>query len=300
MWSFVQLSDPHLASQRDGEWNNRFLCSMMPEVMSCLRRDLAELQPDFILATGDLCSHQSRPAMFEAARLMDSLGIPYYPMGGNHDFVLDESRAWFIEAFAEHLPTRDTVYAFTHKGLHCCVLDAWWRWSDGTLDPASEPSVASELDSSLDKARWVLPPDQFEWLEDDLADHLGEPTMIAVHYPLLPPPLRLQRPGYRNSGALENGAFLLEFLQDFPQVRAVFSGHMHMNYVERSGHVTQVVTSALPEFPVEYRVVEVHDDRLEVRTRTLSDGQFAHRSLIPGKNWTRGEAQDREAVIRLR
>ena len=97
MWRFVQLTDPHLASRRDGEWNNGFLCTMMPDVMACLRRDLAALAPEFILATGDICSHQTRAAMFEARDLMESLGIPYYPMGGNHDFVLEDSRDWFVE-----------------------------------------------------------------------------------------------------------------------------------------------------------------------------------------------------------
>lgn len=59
--------------------------------MACLAKDLKALAPDFILATGDIVSKQTREAMFEARDLMDSLGIPYYPMGGNHDFVLQDS-----------------------------------------------------------------------------------------------------------------------------------------------------------------------------------------------------------------
>ena len=82
MWRFVQISDQHLGSQIDGQWNNRFLCSMMPDVIRCLKRDLTGLQPEFILATGDLSSQQTRDAMFAARDLLDSLGFPYYPMGG--------------------------------------------------------------------------------------------------------------------------------------------------------------------------------------------------------------------------
>ena len=90
MWRFVHLTDLHLASTRDGEWNNRFLCSMMPEVMACLKGDLEALGPDFLLITGDVVSCQTREAMFTARTMLDGLGIPYYPMGGNHDFVLPE------------------------------------------------------------------------------------------------------------------------------------------------------------------------------------------------------------------
>ena len=221
MWRFVHLSDLHLASQRDGQWNNRFLCTMMPDVMSCLRRDLAGLEPDFLLVTGDICSTQTRDAMFAARDLMDSLEVPYYPMGGNHDFPLKESRAWFIEAFQEHLPIDDTVYSFTHKNLHFCVLDPWWKWFDGSLCPFREKSP--EEADLMKHESWALPPHQIAWLDDDLQKHRNVPTIIAMHYPALPIPQHMRRPGFMDAGQLDNGDMLLEFLRDHGQVKAIFS-----------------------------------------------------------------------------
>lgn len=297
MWRFLHLTDLHLASQRDGVWNNRVLCSMMPSLIPVLAADLRQENADFILATGDLCSRQGRAAVFETHMMMQSLGLPYYPMGGNHDFVSEEAREWFLDAFAAHLPEPRTFYSFTHKNLHCCVLDPWWRWSDGTLSPDCEPSVAAEMDESLDRARWAIPPEQLLWLEQDLAENQGIPSIVASHVPALPIPKRMRRPGIQDSGALENGRLLLEMLSDYSDVRAVFSGHMHLHYIDCSHGITQVVTGAMPEYPCEYRVVEVYEDRMELHTAGLSDGSFAARSLIPGKAWTAGEAQDREAVI---
>lgn len=299
MWRFAHITDPHLASTRDGRWNNRFLCTMMPEVMAVLRDGLAALQPDFILATGDICSHQTREAMFEARDLMDSLGVPYYPMGGNHDFVLHDSRDWFLDAFEHRIPERSTFYSFTHKNLHFAVLDAWWVWSDGTLSPVSEKAVAEKMDESLGGARWAIPPAQFTWLEKDLRRHPGVPVIIAVHYPALPLPARMQRPDGMDAGCLENGAMLLEMLAGYEQVRAIFSGHVHMHFIEESHGIVQVVTGSLPEYPVEYRDVQVHDDRMEVFTLGLQNPVFAGRSLIPGREWTRGTEQDRHVVIPL-
>ena len=299
MWRFAHVTDPHLTSHRDGEWNNRFLCTMMPDVMACLARDLAVLKPDFILATGDIVSRQTREAMLEGRALMDSLGFPYYPMGGNHDFVMENSRSWFLEAFEQVLPQRNTVYSFSHKSLHFCVLDAWWKWEDGSLNPISEAAVAVELDMTLKNAHWALPPDQFQWLEEDLAAYADMATIVAIHYPAAPVPKRMQREDYKDSGPLDNGGLLLEALRPHPQVKAIFSGHMHMNYIVRLEGLTQVVTGALPEYPTEYRDVQVYEDRLEIRTLGLSDASFAKRSLIEGKDWTRGEEQDRTAVIPL-
>lgn len=289
LWRFVQVTDPHLGSQVDGEWNNRVICTMMPDVMSCLRRDLAELKPEFILATGDLASQQTRDAMYAARDLMDSLGFPYYPMGGNHDFVLPDSRTWFLEAFQAHLPVYRTYYSVTHRNLHICVLDPWWRWPDG--------SITQFVDRRNEREGWLVPDDQMAWLEADLETHSDLPTIIGVHYPVVPIPERIHRPGMRNNGCLYNGPELLEVFRRHPQVRAVFSGHSHMNYIVPVNGVAHIVTGALPEFPVEFRDIHVYEDRLEVFTVGLSNTSFAARSLISGREYTAGEACDRHIVI---
>jgi len=299
MWRFVQLSDPHLASDYDGVWNSRVICTMMPEVMACLRRDLATLSPDFILATGDIASRQTREAMIEAGRIMDSLGLPYYPMGGNHDFVLSESREWFLEAFARRLPEPRTHYAFEHRGLRFLVLDPWWKWTDDSLNPMSEVSVAAHLDITPGDARWAIPPHQLVWLDEELRAHPQTPTILATHYPAVPIPERMRREGYRDTGCLDNGPLLIELLQGAPQVKAILSGHNHVNFIETLDGVSHIVTAALPEYPVEYRVFSVYDDRIEVETRGLSDPSFAERSYLPGRDWTKGGLRDRTASIPL-
>ena len=238
--------------------------------------------------------------MLEARDEVERLNIPYYPMGGNHDFVVGESRAWFIEAFQHRLPVPETYYSFTHKNLHFCVLDAWWMWSDGSLSEVSEASVARDLDTSLEGARWAIPPHVLTWLEEDLLAHPDTATIVAVHYPVIPIPARLHKPDFNNGGSLENGELLLTCLSSHPQVKAIFSGHVHMNFVEKTPGITHVVTGALPEFPTEYRDIQVFDDRMEVHTLGLSNPNYALRSLIPGKAWTAGEASDRSVIIPLR
>ncbi len=299
MWRFVQLSDPHLASDYDGVWNSRVICTMMPDVMACLRRDLAVLSPDFILATGDIVSKQTREAMIEAGRLMDSLGIPYYPMGGNHDFVLPDSRKWFLDTFARRLPEARTYYAFQHRNLRVMVLDPWWKWTDDSLSPVSEASVAVHLDITPGGARWSVPPHQLAWLEEELRRQPHTPTLVATHYPAVPIPERIRSDDCQDTGCLDNGPLLMEILAHAPQVKAVVSGHNHVNFIEVRNGVFHIVTAALPEYPVEYRLFTVHDDRIEVETRGLSDPSFAKRSYLSGREWTRGEARDRTAVITL-
>jgi len=298
MFRFVHLTDPHLGSYRDGRWNNGFLCTMMPDVMGCLRRDLREIAPDFILATGDLASAPTRDAMFAARDLLDWLGYPYYPMGGNHDFVVGDSRKWFLEAFHAHLPEKATYYAFEHEHVRFVVLDPWWQWSDGSLHEFRE-SVPGPVVTEVDeRPRWALPADQMKWLAKELGKS-SKPTVIASHYPAIGIPERMRRPGGKDAGSLANGDEVLAILAKHPHVRAVFSGHLHMNVIEVVDGVTHVVTAALPEYPVEYRDVKVYADRMEIETCGLSDPGFAARSLVPGGGWTAGQPQDRSAVVPL-
>lgn len=299
MWRFVHVSDLHLGSQTDGRWNNNVICSMMPDVMRCLRLDLAKLQPDFILATGDLSSHPTRDAMFAARDFMDWLGFPYCPMGGNHDFLLKESRDWFREAFHAHLPSKDLHYAFDHENLHICVLDPHWKWADASLHEYSENMVPDAMYSGKSRPHWLVPREQLDWLDADLKQNAGTPTIIGCHYPAVPIPERIARPGMRNAGELDNGDELVALLKNHPQVRAIFSGHFHMNLIIQGDGPTHIITGSLPEYPTEFREVRVYDDRLEIAAVGLSDPSFAARSLIPGNGWTAGQAADRRVTIPL-
>ena len=300
LWRFVQVTDPHLGSEMDGQWNNGFICTMMPDVMRCLKKDLAALKPDFILATGDISSNATRDAMFAARDLMDSLGYPYYPMGGNHDFVLEESRGWFLEAFHAHLPIKRTYYSFDHKGLHFAVLDPWWKWADNTLHQFSEPKTAKKQETDVRGARWEVPKEQLDWLDEDLAANKDKPCFVANHYPAIDIPERLMKPGLRSTGHLDNGQDVIDLLKTYPQVKIFFSGHMHMHIIERDETFTHVITGALPEYPTEYRDIHVYEDRLEIKTIGLSDPSYAARSLIPGKDYTRGHPGDRSTTIPLK
>jgi 3',5'-cyclic AMP phosphodiesterase CpdA len=299
MWRFAHLTDTHLGSVTDGEWNNRFLCTMMPDVMACLKRDLAKLNPDFVLVTGDIASHYGRDSFFAARDFLDAFEIPYYPVGGNHDFLLEDCRGWFNEAFGDRMPGSDTVYSFTHKNLHFCILDPWWMWTDGSLAPHSEP-VPGQPQKIAFGGRWAVPAHQLAWLNDDLAQNSNMPAVIAVHYPAIPIPRRLWREGMRDAGHLENGDAICEIAANYPQVKVVLSGHVHMNFIERVNGLTHIVTGSMPEFPTEYRDIVVEDDRLIVNTCPLSDASFAAMSLIEGKEWTAGQPNDRTAVISLK
>ncbi|HNZ47277.1 MAG TPA: metallophosphoesterase [Candidatus Hydrogenedentes bacterium] len=299
MWRFVHITDPHLASERDGVWNNRFLCSMMPEVMACLKRDLQRLQPEFLIVSGDIVSHNTEEAVLQARDAIESLGFPYYPLGGNHDCYSLESRKWFTDAYAHRLPDSKTYYSFAHKNIRFFALDPWWVHNDGSLSPEADKNAAKRQQTNLNNMRWALPEEQFLWLIKEL-ERTAEKTACAVsHYPFLPVPDRFRRPGYKFGGNLDNGKKISRELAAFPKMKMVLSGHIHTNSIQRFQGIYHVTTSALPEYPVEFRIVDVYRNRWEIKTQALSDSSFAERSLRPGHSYTAGTTRDRQATIYL-
>lgn len=289
MWRFIQVSDPHLGSQAHNDRNGRIESVLIPEVISCLRHDLSELQPDFLVVTGDIARCESRDAVFAARDFMDSLGFPYYPMGGRSDFQYKQSRQWFTEAFGACLPGAQTSYSFTHQDIHFCVLDPWWRWADGTEMPFSEG------DDSV--PNWVIPISQLAWLEADLMEHDEEATIIAMHPPAILPQKESTREAVLARGVLENAAALLELLENHAQVKLVISGSAHTHYIAKEAGLTQIVTGSLTQYPVEFRDIHVHDDRFEIHTKGLSNSLYASQTMTREKEWARGEDEDRYAVI---
>ena len=159
--------------------------------------------------------------------------------------------------------------------------------------------VTEAMHSESSRPHWLLPRAQLAWLSADLTQNAATPPLIVCHYPAVAIPERTARPGMRDAGELDNGDELVALLQNHPQVRAIFSGHFHMNLIVQQAGLTHVITGALPEYPTEYREIRVYDDRLEIATLGLSDPSFAARSMIPGNGWTAGQAADRVATIPL-
>ncbi|MCP4643847.1 MAG: hypothetical protein GY851_25620 [bacterium] len=293
MWRFIHLSDPQLGSTEDAVRHHRVVRSMMPDVVGCLRRDLSDARPDFALVTGDVAAEPTRDGIFAARDLMDALDIPVYPCLGDMDTALPESRDWFLRAFSANLPSPETYYSFTHKGLHFAVLDAWWQWPDGSLFPYRPP------ESAEDAEQWAVPPHELAWLEKDLKGHRGEPTVVALHHPAAPVLNGLSSDNPFDDGHLVNGDLLLKLLESFKQVKAVFSGHAQVNSRVKHEDLTLVNTCSLAAYPMEYREVQVHDDHLLLQTHGLSDTVFAERSFLEGNEFVTGRDEDRAFRIEL-
>ena len=197
---FVQLSDTHWGY--NGPANPQADTTLKTAVASV---NALEIQPDFIMFTGDLThttddSAERRRRMIEFRGIVGELKVKDVRfMPGEHDASLDTGAA-FKELFGE------THYSFDHKGVHFVVLD-------NVSDPGANIGEA-----------------QLHWLKDDLARlKKSTPIVVFTHRPLFD-----LAPAW--DWATRDGAKAIEILMPYPNV-TVFYGHIHQEHHHQTGHI---------------------------------------------------------------
>ena len=198
---FVQLSDTHWGF--NGPAVNPDARGTLPKAIAAV--NALEVQPDFIVFTGDLTHttddpQERRRRLAEFREVVKDLKNPnVHFMAGEHDASLDRGEAW-RESFGP------SYYTFDHKGVHFIALD-------NVSDPAARIGDA-----------------QLAWLAADLAKQPKDARIVVLtHRPLFD-----LAPAW--DWATRDGDKAIELLMPYPNV-TVFYGHIHQEHHHMTGHI---------------------------------------------------------------
>jgi len=142
----------------------------------------------------------------QAEAIYETFDGPRYYVIGNHDFY-DLSKAQFLA----HTGATTTYGSFDAGAYHFVILDAQYDKKGNDLDHVGWAVVGN------------IPPDELEWLKNDLAA-TDRPTIVCVHQ-------RLDKAFDLLSGGPEiaNAVEVRGVLEASGKVIAVFQGHDHEN-----------------------------------------------------------------------
>jgi len=196
----LQLSDPHLVADPDGEVRQRLPLPLLRHGLSTALHQLRieGTPPDLLLISGDLCHEESWNGYVRLRELLEGLEEPLPPvalLAGNHDHP---------HLLRSVLGRQTVVAPAIHPlgGWHLLLLDS------------HRPTQT---------AGW-LGHTQLDWLEGWLQNGDG-PVLVAVHHP--PGPIG---DSFFDTIALRDGAELMERLGRCARVRGLVFGHVHQHW----------------------------------------------------------------------
>ncbi len=203
-FSFLQISDTHIGFKKAAN----------PDVIGTLKETIAkvralDVQPDFIVHTGDI-THLATSEQFDTAQqLLGELNLPIHFIPGEHDIVDGTNPQAFLDRFGKGTKG-DGWYSFDVGGAHFIALVNVVRLAD--------------------KGMGSLGADQLAWLKDDVA-HLSASTPIVVlsHFPLWP---LFPEWGWGTSDGMQ----ALALLKRFSSVTAL-NGHIHQIQQKTEGRM---------------------------------------------------------------
>ena len=214
----LQLSDSHIGST----WGEADSLDLTAATVEHIRR-LPD-RPDAVVVTGDLVENGEAGEYAAFGGLVDRLGVPCYPLPGNHD-----DRAALRSHFG--LPGQDGApinYSVEIGPLRLVILDSTRPGEDG---------------GDLGEA-------QLSWLDRELSAAPEQPTIVAMHHP----PLLTGAPAWDRIGIPEDERRALGgVLERHAQVRLVVGGHLHRAIASRLADrpvlaAPAIYRAALPDF----------------------------------------------------
>lgn len=205
----AQLTDTHIV---DPDGGSEAVVDNNGRLAQAVARLNAEtVQPEVILATGDLTDNGTPLEMDLLAELLGPLRAPVLALPGNHDL-----RETFRSAFDMPWATDDShlSWAVDVGELHIIGLD--------TLRPGSHGGLFDD-----ERRRWLI----------DALDASGNrPTVIAMHHPPF-----LSGIHWMDRMGLEGMETFAEIVGRRTNVARVLCGHLHRPLISTIGGVTATV-----------------------------------------------------------
>jgi len=158
----------------------------------------------FVVNLGDITQHGADRDIRLFIEIADSLGVPFYPVIGNHDIYFETWPVW-----------RDLIGSTNYR------ID---------IGPGTVPHTSLLI---LDTANAFFGKRQLDWLETELTKNIGSNVFIFTHAPLFTTGIKMQqvtdsRERARVMSILRNKADIM------------FMGHSHQRAINRAGNVEYV------------------------------------------------------------
>ncbi len=258
IFSFIQITDLHFGSYGGNFTRTTGLKTKINSL---------GIKPDLILVTGDIANSGSSAEYIDFKNAMNSIGIPYYPIPGDH---LDGNGYKNVsDNYKTYLGANKINYTFDHKGIRFVML--------------------SRYNSNIDET----------WLDNTLKNS-ELPIIVADHHIMYAP----RTAGRANDKYNTDYNSILK--QYSSKIVALLGGDAHINAVVNKGGIVNIVTQALVRKNCGFHEFIVYEDKIDVKLQEVgcADGGYewpastdtAHPNMI---SYNEGNADEKNFIINI-
>jgi len=291
------LSDTHFTRAKNVEnpvWLNRLIINKWDEIKEDFISGIKLLRPDVIIHCGDF-THFGTIMDFEYGKeILDATGIDWYAVPGNHDTYSDEIVNEMRSLFgAEDM--KGFCYSKTFGGIAIAFFDVCVRRKDNLF---------------------FVDDDVLDWLENFLIESFGRTVFLVCHIPVRHRTV-ISDQGTFNCGEkvirgrvfgryfdkvlgkIENVNKLRKLISLHSNVKAVVSGHWHINSLHLSSGVHYKIIPSICEYPCEVVLADCEKEGNRICNKTLDTLNLQEKSIVTELNneWVSGPKKERDTLI---
>ncbi len=271
---FIHISDTHITDRDDTSYK---ALGSSKELLKDAINQINDIEGlDFVLFTGDLVDYATKENYYNYYYLLTKLKYPSLNTFGNHDFwgMTKEEALEEVKKYNPSYSFSDSYYAFSPKTDYRIII----------LDATIKDRKTSNGE---------LPPEQLEFLDNELSQSQDKIVVIALHHPPV-------EPFVANEHALLNAKEFNDILLKYKNPIVVLSGHYHAAKIRRIGNITYVSTPSTVTYPMAFRHIKIVNfkDRVQfdfnfIQTK-LDDVLEQNRQNVISYATLAGNEKDRE------
>ncbi|WP_010276264.1 metallophosphoesterase family protein [Paenibacillus senegalensis] len=282
MTRFIYLTDTHIGANPIGFHQQPAYPEYAAEIAAALDREALKQKADFIIHGGDLIDSCCKESIQKAYELF-CLSVPVYLCLGNHDLDHPDALRHWLQDAPRLFPGGKPEFELVTEVCRIHVMPNHWEegrryhWHKAQLPYFSE--------------------EQWLWLEAGLQQEPDKIHLLITHSPVFG--MSREQSGLDRIIHDVPDDFqrsLVELVRRFPNLKAVFSGHNHLNTLTCESGAAFVTASSLVETPFEYKLIEVTETSLKMSTHSLGlpslNGQAPQYN--EQKAYAQGRLQDRQ------
>ncbi|MCQ6558805.1 metallophosphoesterase family protein [Paenibacillus mendelii] len=274
MTRFLYLSDTHIGAEVVGFQQQPAYPEKLDELLSTVAELACSGEIDFVLHGGDMVD-TCTPATIARAKQLFDLPVPVYLSLGNHDLDREDALSLWLTHAPEFFIDQSPQYTIEHADCDIHVTPNQWETGMPYYWRSQQEAYFLE--------------DQLHVLEEAIAKSRGKNQWLAIHNPIYGVPKE-------QSGAehIIHDApplfreVVVTIMESHPELRGVLSGHSHINTLKQTEAGVYLSASSFIEAPFEYKIIEVTQQSLSIRTHAVSGLSFqadydAARSFVQGR-----------------